>query len=131
MSHSLSGLVMIKHRGGYNSEFHFKVKSKEGEIIDKSYNYFGEETDFSDSTKEKSADIGDIIIDCPVRKAFHFMVLSDKNWNIYRITASKTEKIAEVSNDSKFGLKLFGQIRSSEMPSTLFGKKKSKSKTNK
>ena len=50
--------------------------------------------------------------------------MSDKKWNIYHITANKTEKIAEVSNDSKFGLKLFGQIRSSEMSSTLFGKKK-------
>lgn len=123
MSHSLSGLVMIKHRGGFNSEFHFKVKSKEGEIIDKSYNFFGEETDFSDNS-QSNTDIEDVIIDSPVRKAFHYMVLSDKKWNIYRITATKTEKIAEVSNDSKFGLKLFGQIKSSEMSPTLYGKKK-------
>lgn len=125
MSHSLTGLVSIKHHGGFNSEFHFNAKSKETEeIIDKSYNFFGEEAVFDSSSTIKPSDLDDNIINYPVKKANLFIVLNGKNLDIYRITSIKTEMVAEIPVRSNFGDKLHSQFFASEISSSLFGKKK-------
>ena len=125
MTHSLTGLVNIKFHGGLHSEFHFNAMSKEkGCIIDKSYNFLGEETDFSNSAKNEDLDVKDTIIDFPILKAQHFMVISDLKWNIYRITSLKTEKIAEMPLRSDFAVNLSSQMTSTEINSALLGKKK-------
>ena len=124
MIHSVANLVSIKYHGGLNSEFHFNAKSKEkGVIINKSYNFLGEETDFSNNPQSDSVDFKDTLIDLPVQKAQHYMVISDQKWNIYRITSLKTEKIAEMSLTSEFALNLRSQMTSTEINSALFGKK--------
>ena len=126
MSHSLTGLVKIEHRGGFNSEFQFKAKSQDGEIIDKCYNFFGEDINLEGVTNIKSTDYKDNIVNFPVQKANHYMVLSDKKWNIYRLTSLCTEKIAEIPQKSNFGDKLYSQWTSYEITSALCRNKKYK-----
>ena len=123
MFHSLSGLTSIKHHGGFNSEFHFNAMSKEDGMIVKSYNYFGEELNSESGTNTKILESKDSLVNVPVQKADHFIVINDNKWDIYRLTSQKTEKIAEFDRKSDFGKELQSQWISAEFSVSFFGKK--------
>ena len=123
MSHSVSGLATIKHHGGFNSEFHFNAMSKENGMIVKSYNFFGEEMNSDINTNTKISESKDDMVNVPVQKAYHAIVLNDKQWDIYRLTSLRTEKIAEIEHKSDFGLMLQRQWTSAEISAAFSGKK--------
>lgn len=126
MSHSLSGLKSIIHLGGENSEFHFNVKTKDNETLVKSYNYFGEEISSNGDSNNMNPDSKESIINYPVQKAPHYIVLSDKKWYIYRVTSLNMENILEISKKSDLWKSLRNQWTAFDISTSFLRKKDEK-----